>query len=88
LQREAGDDVYGEVPRSELLPELPIDTLLACMAEPDQTSAVRDCGSTLCPLVARAQCAMAASTIRRRGGRSPSSPMRCARCSTPQPRRA
>jgi Uma2 family endonuclease len=41
LQREAGDDVYGEVPRSELLPELPIDTLLACMAEPDQTSAVR-----------------------------------------------
>jgi Uma2 family endonuclease len=40
LRREA-DDVYREIPRSELLSELPIDILLACMQEPDQTSAVR-----------------------------------------------
>jgi Uma2 family endonuclease len=40
LRREA-DDVYREIPRSELLPELPVDLLLACMQEPDQTSAVR-----------------------------------------------
>jgi Uma2 family endonuclease len=39
LRREA--DVYREIARSELLPELPIDILLACMKEPDQTSAVR-----------------------------------------------
>jgi hypothetical protein len=38
---EADDDVYRELPRSELLPELPIDVLLACMQEPDQTSAVQ-----------------------------------------------
>ena len=41
LRREADDDIYREIPRSELLPELPIDVLLACMLEPDQTSAVR-----------------------------------------------
>jgi Uma2 family endonuclease len=41
LRREADDDVYREIPRSEFLPELPIDVLLACMKEPDQTSAVR-----------------------------------------------
>jgi Uma2 family endonuclease len=40
LRREA-DDVYREVPRSELLPELPIDVLLDCMKQPDQASAVR-----------------------------------------------
>jgi Uma2 family endonuclease len=40
LRREA-DDVYREIPTSELLPQLPIDVLLACMQEPDQTSAVR-----------------------------------------------
>jgi Uma2 family endonuclease len=40
LRREA-DDVYREIPRSELLPQLPIDVLLTCMKEPDQTSAVR-----------------------------------------------
>jgi Uma2 family endonuclease len=40
LRREA-DDVYLEIPRSELLLELPIDVLLACMREPDQTSGVR-----------------------------------------------
>jgi Uma2 family endonuclease len=40
LRREA-DDVYREIPRSELLSELPSDILLACMQEPDQTSAVR-----------------------------------------------
>jgi Uma2 family endonuclease len=41
LRREADDDVYRAIPRSELLPELPIEVLLACMKEPDQTSAVR-----------------------------------------------
>jgi Uma2 family endonuclease len=41
LRREADDDVYREIPRSEFLPQLPIDVLLACMKEPDQTSAVR-----------------------------------------------
>lgn len=39
--RRAADDVCREIPRSELLPELPIDVLLACMQEPDQASAVR-----------------------------------------------
>jgi Uma2 family endonuclease len=49
LRREAGDDVYREVPRSELLPELPVDVLLACMQEPDQTSAVRALRAALAP---------------------------------------
>jgi Uma2 family endonuclease len=40
LRREV-DDVYREISRSELLPELPIDVLLQCMQKPDQTSAVR-----------------------------------------------
>jgi Uma2 family endonuclease len=40
LRREA-DDVYREIPHSELLRELPVDLLLTCMQEPDQTSAVR-----------------------------------------------
>jgi Uma2 family endonuclease len=47
LRREADDDVHGEIPRSNLLPELPIDVLLACMQEPDQTSAVRALRSAL-----------------------------------------
>jgi hypothetical protein len=34
-------DVCREIPASELLPQLPVDVLLACMQEPDQTSAVR-----------------------------------------------
>jgi Uma2 family endonuclease len=41
LRREADDDVYRESARSELLPQLPIEILLTCMKEPDQTSAVR-----------------------------------------------
>ena len=41
LRREADDDVYREIPRSEFLPQLPVDLLLACMREPDQTSALR-----------------------------------------------
>ncbi len=41
LRHEADDDVYRETGRSELLPQLPIELLLACMQEPDQTSAVR-----------------------------------------------
>jgi Uma2 family endonuclease len=40
LRREA-DDVYLEIAHSEVLPELPIDVLVACLKEPDQTSAVR-----------------------------------------------
>jgi Uma2 family endonuclease len=47
--RAEADGVYREVPRSELLPELPIDTLLACMREPDQTSAVRALRAALAP---------------------------------------
>ena len=39
--RHEADDVYHEIARSELLPELPFDVLLTCMKEPDQTSAVR-----------------------------------------------
>lgn len=41
LRHEAGDDVYREIAASELLPQLPTPLLLACMQEPDQTSAVR-----------------------------------------------
>jgi Uma2 family endonuclease len=41
VRREADDDVYRELRRSEFLPQLPIDVLLGCMKEPDQTSAVR-----------------------------------------------
>jgi Uma2 family endonuclease len=32
---------YAEIPRSELLPELPVDLLLACMQAPGQSAAVR-----------------------------------------------
>jgi Uma2 family endonuclease len=39
--RRDDDDLYREIPSSELLPQLPIDVLLTCMQEPDQTSAVR-----------------------------------------------
>jgi hypothetical protein len=39
LRHEADDDVYRETARSELLPELPIELLLTCMQEPDQTTA-------------------------------------------------
>ena len=41
LRREADDDVYREISHSEFLPQLPIEVLLACMKEHDQTSAVR-----------------------------------------------
>jgi Uma2 family endonuclease len=41
LERETDENVYRETPRSELLPQLPVDVLLACMQEPDQTSAMR-----------------------------------------------
>jgi Uma2 family endonuclease len=39
--RHEADDVYREIPVSELLPQLPVDVLLSGMQEPDQTSAVR-----------------------------------------------
>lgn len=41
LRREAGDDIYRDISASEILPQLPTLLLLACMQEPDQTSAVR-----------------------------------------------
>lgn len=41
LRRESGDDIYREISASEILPQLPTPLLLACMQEPDQTSAVR-----------------------------------------------
>jgi hypothetical protein len=49
LRRQADDDVYLEIPRSELLPQVPVDVLLACMQEPDQTSAVRALRAALTP---------------------------------------
>ena len=41
LGGSAGDERYMEIPRSELLPELPVDLLLACMKEPSQPAAIR-----------------------------------------------
>lgn len=41
LREEAGDSVYREIASSEVVPEIPVDLLLTCMQEPDQTSAVR-----------------------------------------------
>jgi Uma2 family endonuclease len=41
LRHEASDETYREIPTSEILPQLPIALLLACMQKPDQTSAVR-----------------------------------------------
>lgn len=41
LRAEAGDARYVEIPRSELLPDLPIGLLLTCMKEPSQTAAIR-----------------------------------------------
>lgn len=49
LRREAGDDVYREIPRSELLPPLPVEILLSCMKEPDQAAAVRALRTALAP---------------------------------------
>jgi Uma2 family endonuclease len=40
LRVVAAEDAYVEIPRSELLPELPIDVLLECMKEPSQTAAL------------------------------------------------
>lgn len=41
LRGASGDERYAEIERSELLPDLPVDTLLACMRGPDQTAALR-----------------------------------------------
>ncbi len=41
LRGAAGDERYAEIPRSDLLPELPHDLLLTCMREPDQAAALR-----------------------------------------------
>jgi Uma2 family endonuclease len=49
LRRQAGEDVYSEIPRSELLPQVPVGVLLACMQEPDQTAAVRALRAALTP---------------------------------------
>ncbi|HEU4617434.1 MAG TPA: Uma2 family endonuclease [Gammaproteobacteria bacterium] len=38
---ETDEPRYVEIPRSERLPELPVEVLLACMQEPSQTAAVR-----------------------------------------------
>jgi Uma2 family endonuclease len=42
----AGDQ-YHEIACSELLPQLPVDVLLECLREPDQTSALRALRSKL-----------------------------------------
>lgn len=49
LRREAADDVYREIPQSELLPQLPVEVLVECIREPDQTSAVRALRAALPP---------------------------------------
>jgi Uma2 family endonuclease len=41
LRGEPGDQRYVEIPRSELMPQLPVELLLECMREPSQTAAVR-----------------------------------------------
>src|SRR3970040_344199 len=41
LRGAVGDKNYTEIPRSELLPQLPRDLLLTCMRERDQTAALR-----------------------------------------------
>lgn len=41
LRGAGGGERYTEIPRSELLPELPHDLLLTCMREPDQAAALR-----------------------------------------------
>jgi Uma2 family endonuclease len=48
LRREP-EDVYREIAHSELLPQLPVDVLLSCMQEVDQTSAVRTLRARLAP---------------------------------------
>jgi Uma2 family endonuclease len=47
LRAGGGAGAYREISRSELLPQLPVDVLLACMREPDQTAAVRALRSKL-----------------------------------------
>jgi Uma2 family endonuclease len=49
LRSSSGDERYDEIARSELLPELPINLLLAAMQEPDQTSAVKALRTALNP---------------------------------------
>jgi Uma2 family endonuclease len=38
---DGGEERYEEIPTSELLPQLPRDLFLVCMAAPDQTAALR-----------------------------------------------
>ena len=41
LRGTKGHESYAEIPLSEIIPQLPRELLLACMREPDQTSALR-----------------------------------------------
>jgi Uma2 family endonuclease len=41
LRGAKGHEDYAEIPSSETIPQLPLELLLACMREPDQTSALR-----------------------------------------------
>ena len=50
LRVSGGEEAYVDVARSELLPELPIDLLLACMKEPSQTAAIRALRESLATL--------------------------------------
>ena len=50
LRVGGGEEAYVDVARSELLPELPIDLLLACMKQPSQTAAIRALRESLAAL--------------------------------------
>lgn len=47
LRGGKGRETYVELPRSELVPQLPRDLLMECMAEPSQTAAIRALRSRL-----------------------------------------
>ncbi len=49
LDVESGEEKYRQAPSSELLPHAPWPLFLACMAEPDQTAAVRALRAGLSP---------------------------------------
>jgi hypothetical protein len=49
LRGARGREHYASIPRSTLLPGVPIDLLLECMREPSQTAALRMLRSKLRP---------------------------------------
>ena len=47
LRVVGGEETYVDLARSELLRELPVDLLLACMKAPSQTAAIRELRNSL-----------------------------------------